>query len=121
MPFAHVSAADNGTYRVNNLSSQYVNILDLALLLNDVAGEIIALMLSVILKQAMSGITVGEVIGKIIKRSLNPNATSQPAFMLEVPVGCNTRYYHQYNGQGVTKLPRHLWHEMEIHAVDAGD
>lgn len=68
-----------------------VMILDLALLLNDAAGEIIALMLSLILKQTMSVLTAIQGNRQDNKSSLNPFATSKPAFMLEVPVGCNTR------------------------------
>lgn len=68
-----------------------VIILDLALLLNDAAGEIIALMLSLILKQTMSVLTAIQGNRQDNKSSLNPFATSKPAFMLEVPVGCNTR------------------------------
>ena len=68
-----------------------VIILNLALLLNDAAGEIIALMLSLILKQTMSVLTAIQGNRQDNKSSLNPFATSKPAFMLEVPVGCNTR------------------------------
>jgi hypothetical protein len=42
----------------------------------------------------------------------------QPVFTLKVPVWGNTRRYHQYNSQGVTKRPRQLRHKAEVHTVN---